>query len=155
MPNCVRFFSLHPFFIMYRSINMEKKNIITLISDIEPPKALKNLILTRIERETRKRQMRRKMLLMSGFLVSGIGAVSSLAYFGSQIMTSDFWSIASLAFSDLGTVAGHWQDYSFSLLETLPVVSIIAILVPVFMILMLFKQYGEYQKISRLHFNLK
>jgi hypothetical protein len=135
---------LHPFFKTYRNISMKNKNIITTISAIEPPMHLKGVILARIEREGRKRQMRRKMLLMGGFMVSGIGAISSLAFFGREILASDFWSIASLAFSDLGTVVGHWQDYAFSLLETLPVVSIIAILVPIVAMLLLTKYYANH-----------
>lgn len=124
---------------------MEKdfNNITNGICNIEPPKHLKGLILARIAHETQKRQMRRKVLLLSGFFVAGIGIVSSLAYFGSQIMTSDFFSIASLGLTDWGTVATHWQDFAESLLETLPVVSIIAILVPITAMLFLIKYYAE------------
>jgi hypothetical protein len=118
-------------------------NNMNSVCDIEPPAYLRGLILARIAREEQKRQMCRKMLLWSGFFASGIGVVSSIAYFGSAIVASDFWSIASLAFSDLGTVVGHWQDYGLSLLETLPVVSIIAVLVPVAAILVLMKYYVE------------
>jgi len=123
---------------------MENKNIITTISNIEPPKYLKGVILARLAKEQQKRQLRRKMLLISGFLVSGVGVITSLAYFGSQIMSSDFFSIASLGLTDWGTVAGHWQDFAESLLETLPVVSIIAVLAPVAAILLLIKYYANH-----------
>jgi hypothetical protein len=141
----INFLHKHPNLILLRNRSMEKDSgyNISKFCDIDPPEHLRGVILARIAKEARKRQLRRKMLLFGGFFVSGAGVISSLTYFGREILASDFWSIASLVFSDLGTVAGHWQDYSFSLLETLPVVSIIAILVPIAAMLILTKQYAE------------
>jgi hypothetical protein len=147
------FFLLHPKSILPRSSGMEK-NFKNTISDIEPPKELKGRILARLEDERRKsassadrRQKRKKMLLFGGFLASGIGVFSSLAFFGHEILASDFWSFASLGFSDAGVVAANWQEYALSLLETLPVFSIIAVLAPMAVVLLLMKYYAD-QKFS-------
>lgn len=125
------------------------------VQDINPPKHLKMAVLKRIKTEQLKMQMRKKVLYMSSFVVSGIAVFASVAIFGKEILASDFWSIASLAFSDMGTVATHWQDFGLSLLETLPVLSIIALLAPVFVALVLVNQYGEYQKTTGLKFDFK
>lgn len=126
-----------------------EKNFNHNLSNIEPPKELKGRILMRIDDERRmsassadRRQLRKKMLLIGGFFVSGVGLFSSVTFFGHEILASDFWSLASLGFSDINIVLTHWQEYGLSLLETLPVVSIAGVLAPVMAMLLLVKYYG-------------
>lgn len=104
----------------------------------EPSPKLERLILKRIDRE-RSKQRREKMLLSwAGLTVSGAGIIYALAAFGQAILNSEFWSMITLAYSDIGIVAGHWQDFAYSLLETFPAVNLILIIAPVFSLLLFF-----------------
>jgi hypothetical protein len=112
-------------------MNTKLSQIFKNISQVEPSEDLKGSILRRIEIES-VRQIRRKLMFsyigLGSSLAAGIWAIFSL---GNVILKSEFWSILSLAFSDLQVVAGNWNTYLFSLFETLPTVSLALILVPV------------------------
>jgi hypothetical protein len=113
-------------------MNQELSKVFKNMSQIEPSYELKGLILRRIEME-RSRQIRRKLIFSySGMAASFSAAVYTLIYFGSAFFKSEFWSIFSLIFSDIMIVAGNWKTYLYSLLETLPVVNLVLILIPIF-----------------------
>jgi len=122
---------------MSHQLNRIFKNLI----EINPPEKLGAAILREIESE-RKRRLRIELFL------SRVGSAGSLlvffytAYaFGQVIVDSEFWKIASLIRSDLSMVASNWQEFSYSLLETLPVSSLVAILLPIFTLTLFFNLY--------------
>ena len=125
---------------------MRQKQAAKIISEINPPAYLKRVVFERIAKEQRKQIIRKKMFYFSGFSVSIICLLASLLLFGKNIETSDFWSISSLAFSDMQVVAKYWQEYSLSLLETFPVEAMAFILAPMFILLVLAKQYTEFTR---------
>jgi len=106
------------------------------IQEIEPPRELGELILKRIELEKDKQIKRKLFLSYLGIGASFSAGACALIYFGSAFFKSEFWSIFSLAFSDFIVVAGSWKEYLYSLGETLPVINIVAILVPIFGVLL-------------------
>jgi hypothetical protein len=120
--------------------------------DIEPPKGLKQAVFERIEMEKDKSVARKKLLLDAGFVVSGASSFAAVFFLGKEIVSSEFFSLASLMFSDMKTVAMLWQDYTLSLLETLPTVSIATTLLPVFVFMILLRQYG---KLENYNYSLK
>jgi hypothetical protein len=124
-----------------------------ILNEIEPPKYLKEAVLGRIEKEKQKQIFCKKMLYFCGFFVSGAGLLFSLIYFGREILVSDFWSISSLAFTDLKIVSAYWQEFSLSLLETFPFEALAIILVPVLILLILIKEY--YKNTFKLLHNYK
>lgn len=67
---------------------------------------------------------------MVGLAVSGLIFFVGVFQYGGSLLQSDFWSISSLLFSDLSVVATSFQDFTFSLLETLPVLPLFALLAP-------------------------
>lgn len=113
----------------------EFKKAFQSISEIEPPKKLRGLILRRIELEKNKKIKTNLMLSYVGFFGSLLIAIESAILFGSSFIKSDFWSMLSLIFSDVLIVAKNWNEYLFSLMETFPVANLIAILTPIFMLL--------------------
>ncbi|MFA5777201.1 MAG: hypothetical protein WC906_02075 [Parcubacteria group bacterium] len=116
------------------------------MKQIEPKAGLNGLILQKIGLE-KSRQIKRKLILSySGMAGSLSAAVYALIHFGSAFLKSEFWSILSLAFSDFMVVAGSWKEYLYSLGETLPIVNIVAILVPIFGILMFLNLYFSLKK---------
>lgn len=116
---------------MENNLNQLFKNI----SDLEPSSGLEKAILHRIELEKRG-QIRRKLTLsyvgLGGSFLASVYAGFAL---GGDILHSEFWSVVSLFFSDAVVVAGHWKEFALSLLETFPVVNLVAILAPVFTLL--------------------
>lgn len=122
------------------------KNNSKSIYDIETPKHLKQAVFSRIEKEKVKIAQRKLIACKAGMAASFAVSIFSGAYFGKEIVSSEFSSLVSLAFSDLKTVAVLWQDYAYSLLETLPTASIVVTLTPIFMFMMIFKQYGKIEK---------
>jgi hypothetical protein len=123
---------------------MRQEQVNKIISEIEPPAYLKKAVFERIDKERQKQIFRKKMLYFSGFLVSIISLFASVGFFGRNIVASDFWNISSLAFTDMKIVATYWQEFSLSLLETFPVESVAFVLVPMFVFLVLVRQYSEF-----------
>ena len=127
------------------------KNLFKNLKDIELSVGLEGKILKAIATE-RTQMVCRKMMIARGGLAVSFGAlVYTLFVFGKAFLESDFWNLAKLIFSDTGIVAGHISDFSISLLETLPVIEIFAMLVPVFALLMMASWYFKY--LNSNHFN--
>ena len=122
---------------------MRQKQSNKIIYEIDPPAYLKEAVFERIAKENQKRIIRKKMLYLCGFSVSIVGLFTSIGFFGRNIMTSDFWSIGSLFFTDMKVVVTYWQEYILSLLETFPVEAFAFILTPIFILLVLARQYAE------------
>lgn len=134
---------MHPKCSLSRSTIMRQEQANKIISEINPPAYLKKAVFELIDKERQKQIFRKKMLYLCGFLISIVGLFASLLLFGKNIITSDFWSIGSLAFTDLKVVVTYWQEYSLSLLETFPVEAMAFILAPTFILLVLAKQYSS------------
>jgi len=116
---------------------MEKKlkSMFERFGNIEPEEALKDRILSRIERE--RVRLARRVLIVSriGLFVSLIGLVFAGYSLGGSFLSSDFWNILNLAFSDIGAVSMNVGDFVASLAETFPVFDAMLLTVPVFMLL--------------------
>lgn len=125
------------------------QGIFKKIEDSNPPEGLEALILKKIELEKEK-QVRRKLFLSYFGLAGSLAAIMyAIVVFGSELLKSEFWSMVSLIFSDAFIVAGNWQGYTYSLLETFPVMHLIAILIPVFGLLWFFGFYLSLKNKSR------
>lgn len=125
---------------MTQNINNLFKNL----KNIEPSRGLEGKILKAIALE-KSLAIRKKLLLARSGLVVSFGALAyTLFVFGKAFLESDFWNLAKLIFSDSGVIVSHISEYSASLLETLPVVEIFAMLVPVFVLTLLFSYYFKF-----------
>ncbi|TSA45279.1 hypothetical protein D4R51_02130 [bacterium] len=120
------------------------KNLFQNLKNIEPSRGLEGKILKAIVLE-KSLAIRKKLMFARAGLAISFGALFYvLAVFGKALLESDFWNLAKLTFSDTGIIAGHVGDYSVSLLETLPVLEIFAMLVPVFAVMMLLSYYFKF-----------
>ena len=105
------------------------------MKELEPPRALAGFVLARIERE-RLRIVRRKLILSYfGLGSSFVLAIFAGIVYGQAFLQSEFWSMLSLAFSDVTVVASNWNTFTESLLETFPTMYAIIFLVPIFTML--------------------
>lgn len=111
--------------------------------EIELPSGLRRAVFERIEKEKIQILASKRLFLRIGFVASGLSSIVALAIFGKEILSSEFIVILYLGFSDMRLVAVMWQDYAYSLLETMPTVSIAMMLLPIFISLELLSQYGK------------
>jgi hypothetical protein len=101
------------------------------IPELEPTATLQSAVFRAIELKNNRRDRRRKFFAHGGLAVSFVATIFAAWTLGGSLLKSDFWSIASLIFSDIEIVATNWQNFSLSLLENFPTVSLVGILVPV------------------------
>ena len=120
------------------------KKIFQKIKNIEPSRELEGKILKAITLENSRKVARKLMYARAGLAVSFGALVYALFVFGRAFLESDFWNLAKLSFSDSGVITSHISDYSVSLLETLPVVEIFAMLLPIFAVMMLLSYYFKF-----------
>jgi hypothetical protein len=136
-------------------MNNKLNQIFKSISDLEPPMNLENSIFRLIERE-KERKIKTNLLL--SYL--GVASSFSLAFwaifvFGNSFLQSEFWSMLSLIFSDVMLVAQNLKEYAYSLMETFPVVNVIAVLTPAFICLLFFNlllSFKDKYKYNHNHF---
>jgi len=105
----------------------------TLFQKIDSPDLpidLEGKILRRIEAIEATRLRRALLITRIGRIVSLIAIVSAGSIFAQTIITSDFWQLVSLLFSDASVVTQYWSAFLLSLLETLPALQISLILMP-------------------------
>lgn len=126
---------------------MSKKlhQIFKNITSIEPSFRLKSAIFRKIELE-RKKQIRQGLALRRVWSFGSLGLTAYAIFaFGNSILKSDFWSILALAFSDLKIVTTYWNDYLYSIMETLPVLNMLGILIPVFLFILSLNFYFNFK----------
>jgi len=105
-----------------------------------PPDDLLGKIMQRIDQEKRLLTLKRRLFLFSAGLIGAIILfIPALKGVISGLTQSGFIQYFSLLFSDAEIVLAYWQNYALSLLETLPVMSLILLLATVFAILELLK----------------
>jgi hypothetical protein len=121
------------------------------LKDLEPLAGLEAKILKAIVLERSKEVARKLMIARAGLAISFGALVYSLFVFGKAFLESDFWNLVKLVFSDTGVIAAHFNDFSVSLLETLPVFEICAVLLSVFALLMIASWYFKFTNNN--HFN--
>lgn len=98
---------------------------------LKPPATLREAILLSIRR-VEQRQARIYFVIAAITLFGSIiGLIFSLQYLLEAFYSSEFYSYATLFFSDPDVVSRLWQDVAISLAESLPVLSIIVCLIAV------------------------
>jgi hypothetical protein len=100
-----------------------------LFSCVKPPQAPEGLfakVMSRIQQEKQYRMLQRRIIIFSFGLVASVGAIIPVfKAVQAGFAESGFWRFFSLLFSDFEVVTTYWQSFALSLLETLPVMSLI------------------------------
>lgn len=104
-------------------------------NQLKPPAELRKSIISLIGREECRRARVRLAVSTFTFFASVTGLVFSTKFLLQVFYGSEFYSYFSLIFSDLDTVLGIWQSVIMSLTESLPVITVIALLVAVWSLL--------------------
>ena len=137
---------MHPYNFFTRTNNMTQnlQKIFKKLKNIEPSQGLEGRILKAVARENSRKISQKRLFARAGLAVSFGALAYTLFVFGRAFLESDFWNLAKLSFSDSGVVFSHAGDYWISLLETLPVLEIFAMLVPVFAVMLMFSYYFKF-----------
>lgn len=100
-----------------------------------------------------KRTARRKLWLLSGLgLASFVAAVPAIGATLKTMSGSGFYEYLSLAFSNGQTVLSHFNEFSMSLLESMPVVSMAFSLSLLFIFFLSARQAGKHIEGAALSF---
>lgn len=111
------------------------------IQELEPPIQLETAIFRAVAMAESRKVRQKIVLSYAGFLASAIALIYASATLGTAFLHSEFWSVATLLFSDVLVVAGNWQEFAYSLLETFPALTLAAILIPVFTLFLSISSY--------------
>ncbi len=102
----------------------------------EPRAELFDLVVAKINQERSLSIAKRHVFIYGfGFILALVAVIPAFIWFKSGITNSGFMDFFSLLFSDSSFVVSYWQSFTMSLLESLPILSIIALLSVVWVIL--------------------
>jgi nitrate reductase NapE component len=112
--------------------NEEKyKKLFGYVNLVEPPKGLGVKILNFIEARE-KRLAKIKSWAFGSTSIASFGfSVWAIVYLIQSFKQTGFWQYLSLAFSENGMMLTYWKEFSLSLVESLPVVSVVLFLTAV------------------------
>lgn len=96
-------------------------------SAVIPPALLAERVFFAIEKKKRFYVSVKLAVYSAIATVSFVGCVLIWQAEWPNIVNSEAVKLLSLLFSDFSVITNYWQEYAFSLLESLPVVSIIAV----------------------------
>ena len=88
---------------------------------------LSQKIITTIENRRRNGKIFRVVIFSFTTLLSFIGSILLWRSEGQSIITSDVGQLLSLLFSDFGVVTSYWREYLSSLMEAIPLVSVVMV----------------------------
>lgn len=100
-----------------------------------PSERLRQHILTHISREERRRARIYVLASAVAILLSLSGIVTSVQYVVQALYWSSSYAYLSLLLSDTDIVFANWQEFSLSLLESIPVIGILLSLIAAFALL--------------------
>jgi hypothetical protein len=90
------------------------------------PKSLFDRVMQKIRQEKARQILRRRIWVFSLGLGGSLIAIAPVSMaLKAGFIESGFFQFVALIFSDFETVSNVWPSYVFSLLETLPVMSLV------------------------------
>lgn len=117
-------------------MSKDYKQLFNQIDAIEPPQALLGDIFLRIEKEKKLVIIKRRVSFFAvGLALSIVALVPAFKMVWDGISSSGFAQFLSLMFTDSALVMAYWQSFTFTLLESLPIFSIVIFLAITFTLL--------------------
>lgn len=124
----------------YIVMHKDYKKLFTHLEPMEPPVGLFNRVMNRIREEKQLIILKRRIMIFSvGLLASVAMFIPVFRWVQADLTQSGFLQFFSLVFSDFKIVITYWQNFSMSLLETVPAVSLAILFATVFAFLELLK----------------
>ncbi len=108
------------------------EKLFTHLIPLEPPAGLFDRIVLAIKREQELQRTKRLLFSFLFLLVASfIATPLSWTMLVNQVENSGILYFFSAAFSDFGTFLALWQDFSLAILESLPIMGIVAFLISI------------------------
>jgi hypothetical protein len=102
----------------------------SLLKEREPAERLFSQIMAGVSLEKQRQLSRRKLFIFSAFFgLTLLASVPVLQMFISDLNYSGFGDYLRLALTDFSSVLIYWQDWTLSILESLPALSLAALMV--------------------------
>jgi hypothetical protein len=113
-------------------MDMEEKykKLLGSINLVEPPKGLAGRVLAMISMEEKRMAKVRTWIFGSASVASFGLSLWAVIYLVESVKQSGFWQYFSLIFTDKVALT-YWRELSLSLVESLPIVSVIVFLAAV------------------------
>ncbi|MCW1888000.1 MAG: hypothetical protein KIH67_000380 [Candidatus Moranbacteria bacterium] len=102
-------------------------SVIKSLPEVSPKPGFEERIFLALESAQMKELRMKLAFIWSGLVFSGGILFGSIYFWKDALIESPFWSLVSLVFSDASIVLAHMGEFAFSLLETLPVMPLMAI----------------------------
>ena len=140
---------MHPFVVLvYRHMRKDYEKLFTHLEPPEPPEGLLNKIMARIHEEEQLLSTKRRLILFSIPVIISAGAfIPVINAFQAEFAQSGFSQFLSLMFSDFGLVMVNWQNFGLGVLESLPAMSIAALLTTTLVFLWSIKHLAQAIKV--------
>lgn len=101
-----------------------------LIPERQPSEQLLPRIMSVIAFEKQRKILRRKIFIFStSFGLILLASIPAMQLFISDVNYSGFGQYLSLGFSDFSSIAIYWQEWTLSILESLPALSLALVMV--------------------------
>jgi hypothetical protein len=94
----------------------------------EPSPDLFRKVMLRVAREQRVLMLKKLFLFVFCFAGSVALTIPAWRTLQGELSRSGFWQYLTIALSDLHVASQYWQDFTWSLLESLPAISAAALL---------------------------
>jgi hypothetical protein len=115
---------------------------------LNPPPGLLGRVMSRIEREREVRTIRKRLAIFAAFFAGNLSvSLPVWNFFRADIVRSGLWRYFIILFYDFREVTKFFGDYVFSLLESLPVLSLICFLAVVLAMVYLLKALIKYSRL--------
>ena len=115
------------------NVRKDYEELFARIDRQEVPAGLLDRIMLRIGDARRRKIIRTRMFFFGSFSVFSLFAiVPAWGAFQGEMARSGFLQFLSLLFSDSAVALANWREFSFSLLESLPVTGTVMVLASVF-----------------------
>jgi len=127
-----------------RTIGMESGKT-KIFEAIEPSRDLSRRVFFAIGREEERFARRKRTVSLAWTIASAVALMFACTRLFLDATHSGFAEALSLAFSDSATVAAYWTDFMLSISETLPYMSLVALLASVFAVMLSLRSLMRWQ----------
>ncbi len=116
-------------------MDRDAEKLFALVKDTEPQSDLLLRVNLAVDRAERRRVLSRAAGFAVVSLLAAAVSVTAWRELQTELAQTGFVQFVSLLVSDLGLAATYWKEFSMSILESIPVFGIAAILGSVFALL--------------------
>lgn len=111
-----------------QKIEEKYKKLLGYMNLVRPPQELKKTILNRIDKAKKRALKIRVWIFRIISVLSSIFLLWSVIYLIKSIQNSGLWQYLSLVFLENSALLIYWKEFSLSVIESLPIMGIIAFL---------------------------